>query len=93
MTAVVHPGAYLTNTALFLDVDELAVNPAAAPAPAPAVVLAAPAVVAVNNNGFGSSIVTNTNTLPAGARMRTEILTSWRSEITSSRLVGLMIRC
>ena len=70
MTDVVHPGAYLTNSALFLDIDELAADPAAAPAPAPAVILAAPAVVVSNNNGFGSSIVTNTNTnangFPAG---------------------------
>jgi hypothetical protein len=53
VTATVNPGAYLTNAALFLDVNQSAVTPAAVPAPPPA-----PAAVVQVNNGFGSSITT-----------------------------------
>ena len=67
VTAIVNPGAYLTNAALFLDVNESAVNPAAVPAPAPTPApTPVPAAVVAVNNGFGSTITT----LPGGGGAR-----------------------
>ena len=87
VTAIVNPGAYLTNAALFLDVNQSAVTPAAVPAPPPA-----PAAVVEVNNGFGSSITA----VPGGGGARASLsparIISFEY-VPSSVMPSLLLRC